>query len=281
MAESNLHTNRFEELCSGYVLNALSPLEREEFEALLREADAEQRELYVELQSAANQLAFSIEPGEPAESVKAALLDSIQTMPGAEAAESEPADTLAPSEDADESTKYFGLAASFALLIISLSLLFYTFTLSSELGERQNLIENQQSRITALQNQLAQRNELLAILESRNIDMIVLAGMEANPNGYGKVIWDHQHDRALLQVSNLPPIPEDMQYQLWIIQGNRPISAGLFAIHDPRKDAFFKIEQMGPADEQAARAFAVTLEPKGGMPQPTGDMYLMGNIDGE
>ncbi|MDX1585868.1 MAG: anti-sigma factor, partial [Balneolaceae bacterium] len=94
---------------------------------------------------------------------------------------------------------------------------------------------------------------------------------------YGKVIWDPASNRALLQVSNLPAVPSDKDYQLWIIKNNKPVSAGVFAVNDPARDSFFKIEKM-TASERAADAFAITMEPKGGMPQPTGDMYLMGNM---
>lgn len=272
MANESRHTDRFEDLCTGYVLNALDAEEREAFKAMLSEASEEQRKLYSDLQTAANQLAFTIERGEPAGRVKERLLEHIRS-----GRQHEVAETRAKSEGS-----YFAIAASFALLLISLSLLFYSFNLTRQMTEKDREIENQQVQLSSLQHELRQKEELLSILESREVDVVSLTGMEASPNGYGKIVWDPKNNQALLQVSNLPAIPSDRDYQLWIIKNNKSVSAGIFSISDPEKDTFFKIEQMDPpVDEQSTGAFAVTLEPKGGMPQPTGDMYLMGRMDNE
>ena len=75
----------------------------------------------------------------------------------------------------------------------------------------------------------------------------------------------------------LPTLPSDKDYQLWLIKNNTPVNAGIFSVSS-QDDKFFKIEQMADISEQSANAFAVTMEPKGGMPQPTGDMYLMGKM---
>src|SRR5699024_1921291 len=169
------------------------------------------------------------------------------------------------------------IAASFALLIISAALVFYTFNLQENLDSKQTIIAEQQTRIEQLEGQVEQKEELLAILAARTVDMVVLAGMEVNPNGYGKIIWDPQKEQALLQVSNLPPTPPDKTYQLWVIKNNNPMPSGLFTVSQTGRNAFFKIEEMPSVSQQEAGAFAITLEPEGGVPQPTGDMYLLGN----
>ncbi|MFH5886038.1 anti-sigma factor domain-containing protein [Halalkalibaculum sp. DA3122] len=269
MGDNSTHNNRFEELCAGYVLNALEPAERSEFEEMLASADPGQRKFYREMRSAANNLAFNTNRVEPSPAVKRNLLQVInEDIEEQESTDREPVDW-----------QKFAIAASFALLLVTLSLLFYAFNLNSELETRNQQLARQEQTITQLETEIEQKNEMLSILGARQIDMVIMQGMEASPQGYGKVIWDAEQQQALLQVSNLPPVPADKEYQLWIIRDNTPISAGLFAVNDPKKDAFFKIEQMEPADKQATNAFAVTLEPRGGMPKPTGDMYLMGNME--
>ncbi|MGK7371369.1 MAG: anti-sigma factor [Candidatus Halalkalibacterium sp. M3_1C_030] len=278
MAKDLTNKEKFEELCAGYVLNALEPEEREEFEKLLQDASDKERELFHQMQSAANQIAFSVQENQAPEAVRERILDQVKT-------ESKDDDTSltggvsAGSEDSNNFDRTtFAIAASFALLLVTLSLVFYSFNLSTEISSKEEIIEEQQARITELQNDVQQKEELLSILESREVDLVMMSGMEVNPNGYGKIIWDSEANRALLQVSNLPAVPSDKDYQLWIIKNNKPVSAGVFAVNDPQKDSFFKIEEMA-ASEQAADAFAITMEPKGGMPQPTGDMYLMGNMN--
>jgi anti-sigma-K factor RskA len=277
MADQKSHREKFEELCSGYVLHALDEDEQHEFEQMLENASEEERTLYYQMTSAANQLAFTIEKNEPSERLKVRLMNQILSE-SEEVQKPEQQEKITPvKEDEDESFNWrvFAVAASFALLIVCLSLIFYSFNLSSQLSQKESVIEEQQTQITELKNEIQLKEEMLAILESREVDMVLMSGMDVNPDGYGKIIWDSEKQQALLQVSNLPPLPNDKDYQLWIIRDNKPVSAGLFAVHN-QNDRFFKIEQMADVDEQSMNAFAVTMEPKGGMPQPTGDMYLMG-----
>ncbi|MCW9707787.1 anti-sigma factor [Fodinibius salsisoli] len=282
MANEQSHNEHFEELCSGYVLNALDEDERAEFEEMLAEATDEQLRLYQALWSTANQLAFTIERNEPSETLKSRILAQIQadSESSSDEATVTSIDDQKTAEDQDRSFNWsaFSTAASFALLIVSLSLLFYSFNLSSEIDRKETVIGNQETKITELTNELERKEEMLAILESRDVDMVLMSGLEVNPDGYGKVIWDSEKQQALLQVANLPPVPTGKDYQLWLIRDNQPVSAGIFAVNDSSRDNFFKIEEMAQASEQSANAFAITMEPKGGVPQPTGDMYLLGNM---
>lgn len=287
MASENSNNGAFEELCAGYVLQALTADERKEFEQMLTDATEEQQRLYQELQSIANQLAFTVEKSEPSGSLKERLMARVRGESGEdEQRSSTPVSTIDEEhakEKEDEATfswTTFSAAASFALLIVSLSLLFYSFNLSSKINDKESVIADQQAEITELENELRQKEEMLAILESRDVDMVLMSGLEVNPEGYGKIIWDTQNRQALLQVSNLPAVPTDKDYQLWIIRNNEPVSAGVFAVNDTT-DNFFKIEEMADPEEGSANAFAITMEPNGGMPQPTGDMYLLGNMNGE
>ncbi|HEX6981850.1 MAG TPA: anti-sigma factor [Balneolaceae bacterium] len=277
MANQQSHTEKFEELCAGYVLHALNEDERREFEQMLGEATEEERLLYQELWAAANQLSFTVEKDDPPEALKARLMAQIREEAGNETPNVSPVD-LDDKKDNGFNWPAFTAAASFALLIISLSLIFYSFNLSTEINQKETVIAQQQTKITALQNDLEQKEELLSILEAREVDLVMMAGLEVNPSGYGKIIWDSEKEQALLQVSNLPPVPDNKSYQLWIIVNNKPVSAGVFAVNDP-SDNFFKVEKIVNATEQATSAFAVTMEPKGGVPQPTGDMYLYGNAE--
>jgi anti-sigma-K factor RskA len=60
-------------------------------------------------------------------------------------------------------------------------------------------------------------------------------------------------------------------YQLWVVTGGTPISVGLLAPDaSGGGTAFFS----APPDMPDPLAMAVTLEPAGGGPAPTGDPYL-------
>lgn len=290
MGNEKSHTEKFEELCAGYVLQALEEEERKEFEQMLEEASEEERLLYQNMRSTANQLSFAVERQEPSFSLKDELMTEIRS----ESDEGQSQNNVTSIDEDRETDKdssdeiggdekefnwpAFAAAASFALLIITLSLLFYSFNLSSEIQKKESVIAQKETQISELKSELQQKEEMLAILESRDVNLVLMSGMEVNPDGYGKIIWDDEKQQALLQVSNLPPVPENKDYQLWLIKDNKPISAGVFAVNE-EDDKFFKIEKMAEASERSANAFAVTMEPKGGVPQPTGDMYLMGNME--
>ncbi|WP_138430579.1 anti-sigma factor [Fodinibius saliphilus] len=284
MANQQTDSDKFEELCAGYVLHALEEEERKEFEQMLSEASDEERTLYQEMWSAANQLAFTFEPSAPSPELKDRLMDEIRAQE--DKADTKGADNISSIDDTqdpgddDFNWSAFAVAASFALIVVCLSLIFYSFNLSSTITEKEEVIAKKETTITELKSELQRKEEMLSILEAREIDLVMMAGLEVNPSGYGKIIWNAERQQALLQVSNLPTVPEDKDYQLWLIKDNKPVSAGVFAVKD-EKDKFFKIEEMAEATEQSANAFAVTMEPKGGVPQPTGDMYLMGNVNNE
>ena len=55
----------------------------------------------------------------------------------------------------------------------------------------------------------------------------------------------------------------------------KPFDAGTFSV-DASGNGFLEIDSLSEADK--AQKFAVTLEPAGGVPQPTGEMQLLGSL---
>ena len=64
--------------------------------------------------------------------------------------------------------------------------------------------------------------------------------------------------------------------ELWIIAGQTPIRAGLLR---PASDGAVQAIFTTPGDLTKAAAFAVTIEPDGGVLAPTGDKYLVGLVN--
>ena len=107
--------------------------------------------------------------------------------------------------------------------------------------------------------------------------LVSMSGLDVNPSGYGKILWDPVRKIAVLHVS-LPPEAADKDYQLWVIRDKKPVDAGVFQVRYSGQDgALYKIDHLVETDKNHINAFAVTLEPKGGVPQPTGKMYLLGS----
>lgn len=259
MSEEELH-NDFESLCAGYILGALSEEDRLHFEELLEKASPEQKALYREMKQAGDELALSVEPKTPAPDIKRRIMDAID----------EAEETAGPAKSARIIPLNFYRVAAAVLLMVFLGLGFYSFNLSQKVDE-------QQATITQLKDDLERQEQFLDVLAAREVNLIIMGGLEPSPDGYGKILWDSNENRAVLQLANLPPPPGDKDYQLWLIKdGGNPISAGVFNFDEPGSDMFFKVEHLDEAPSPLENTFAVTLEPKGGVPQPTGDMYLVG-----
>ena len=164
---------------------------------------------------------------------------------------------------------WFGYAVVFTAVVIVVALGLYTNSLISRL-------DSQEQQIVALTNDVQAKEELLNILQAPRIDMVFMSGTTTSPSGYGKIIWDTEKKVAIFQVANLPMVPSDKDYQLWIIKDSVTVSAGVFAVQDEReRENYFKVLSLDVAQRSDVDAFAVTLEPKGGLPQPSGQVYLI------
>jgi anti-sigma-K factor RskA len=176
----------------------------------------------------------------------------------------------------------WGLSLAVLVMVVGFSISYYA--LMNTLGMRNVIIQGQLTTINELHNELERKNEILKVLESRRIEVVSMDGLKVNPVGYGKIIWDPDRKIAILQVSNLPKVPKDKDYQLWMIRQKdpTPVSAGVFAVENEQEmEHFFKVQPLDVVDRNEIGAFAITLEPKGGVPQPTGDMYLLGKTSAD
>ena len=145
--------------------------------------------------------------------------------------------------------------------------------------QKNNTIKTQETTIVELTNKIEKDQEILNILSSKKIDIVIMNGLEVNPAGYGKIIFNPADRTAILQVSNLPKTAEDKDYQLWTIQNKKPLDNGIFSIKNDNEKTYFLITNIKVSELNDINAFAITLEPKGGVPQPTGKMYLLGNAN--
>jgi len=113
----------------------------------------------------------------------------------------------------------------------------------------------------------------LAILSTPGAQMVHLAGLEAAPGAVGETFLDPRQGRAVFWAFHLPPPTAGTTYQLWWIGSTGPVSAGTFDV-DARGQGRLEIGRVDHPEE--IQAWAVTVEPAGGVPQPTGAMVLKG-----
>lgn len=292
MALNLMSKQEFLDLCGAYALGALDANELALFLRTAARADAEMKAALSEALKLAAELSLAAPEAEPAPEVRDRLRDRLHARVQAEA----PAPRPARREREPLLGRILGawmrprpaLALAFSMLVATVGLIAYSSSLKGRLEGKdlalldthermRDLADSTRARITALEDSLGRSQALLEVIRARGMQVVMMGGME-DSTGYGKILWDPERKTAVLQVS-LPPEPEGMDYQLWIIRDKQPMDAGVFQVAARGGDGFYRIDRLVETDRKRINAFAVTMEPKGGMPQPTGKMYLMGSIE--
>jgi Anti-sigma-K factor rskA/Putative zinc-finger len=124
-----------------------------------------------------------------------------------------------------------------------------------------------------LERRVAEREATLAAISAPAARVIEMAAARPAAPG-GRMFWDPATDRWTFFAHNLPAVREGREYQLWLITvDQRKIPAGTFR-PDARGSAVMQATYALPAD--ALAAVAVTEEPAGGLPQPSGAVVVAG-----
>ncbi|MGH3148887.1 MAG: anti-sigma factor, partial [Rubrobacter sp.] len=96
---------------------------------------------------------------------------------------------------------------------------------------------------------------------------IALQGTEAASDARAEVLV-LDDDRRIMVAENMPSVPEDQTFQIWVFEGDEPLPSGLMA---PEKATSGSVT----TSLEGADAIAVTAEPAGGSPAPTSDPLLL------
>jgi anti-sigma-K factor RskA len=105
---------------------------------------------------------------------------------------------------------------------------------------------------------------------------IRMVGQEDAPQASANVFMNPRTRSALVFFNHLPATGPEKSYQLWVIRADQPApqSAGTFEVGSEGK-ATLAVENL-PVNTEI-KAFALTLEPRGGVNAPTGPKYLIGS----
>jgi anti-sigma-K factor RskA len=121
---------------------------------------------------------------------------------------------------------------------------------------------------------MAEQRAVLTLLRDPATQVVALAGQAPAPAARARILW-HARQGGLLITAGLPTLAEGKAYQLWAIVGTQaPVPAGTFSV-DAGGTGSLKVPVL-PAVVGTVDVFAVTLEPAGGLPAPSGPMMLVG-----
>jgi len=263
---------KLSELCSIYALGALDGEELREFEAHLKTGCTLCREQIWEYGETVASIPEALPNVSPSQDLKRRIMSQLeQNLANRTVVDFKPATDVRPTKARGWLPWACAVAAGIALTVS----LTRVSSLNRGLAEQQQRLNQQLEQLKDLQRLLSDEKEITQFLKKPDARVTPLGGTEKSPQAAGKILWSAQEKKALFFASNLPLLPEGKTYQLWIIANNKPIDAGIFPV-DPEGNGFLKVPLLSEADK--AQKFAVTLEPAGGVPQPTGDMHLLGSL---
>jgi anti-sigma-K factor RskA len=261
----------FASLTGLYALGALSPTERETFEAHVAGCATCAAEIRA-LSSVNEALAHAAPPAEPSAAVRARLMAAVQG-------------DRKPVPIASTTTKRSTFAvvpwlAAAAAVIVAVGLGAYAnelrgrvTTLEAALFEASQRAATNERLVADARRDAGEARTTLAVLVSPDLARIDLKGQPAAPTASARAFWSRSRG-LVFTASNLPALPQGRVYQLWVLTAQpAPISAGLM-----KPDTEGRVTAMFPTPQDLPQpvAMAVTIEPDGGVPAPTGDKYLVG-----
>ncbi|MGA7783657.1 MAG: anti-sigma factor, partial [Candidatus Acidiferrales bacterium] len=209
-------------------------------------------------------LALAAKPMAPPAAVKSRLMEQLR-------AESSPAHERVESRRQERPRGLFGRwtfawAAAAAVLALATGLLWYQDL------QLKNKMQQALKEAAEAQVKIQNAQKIIEVLQAPDSTMITLASSDV-PQASGKVCYNARLGRLACSTHLTAP-PPDKSYQLWLVpMTGDPVSASVFGANMAWTD------DMWMADVKAgtsAKAFAVTLEPAGGMPLPTGPKVLIG-----
>jgi anti-sigma-K factor RskA len=251
---------RMEEQASLHVLGALSEAEAREFKKQMH-ADPELQAYVSSLSVATGALAGETPVVEPPPQLRAKILAQVG-----------PKQKVLPLPER-KTGLWFWLPWAFAICLAVVCFGFYV-----QNGPLRYLVRLQASQIDDL-NRLAQSLEsatnslnqtVLALQETNRLANLRIAMLNSlvpdAPKAVAVSLWDNQKQNGVFVAQNLKALPADRDYELWVIDGDKPVASGVFHVDESgaiRVD--FKPSQL----IKVASVFAVTEEVKGGVASPT------------
>jgi anti-sigma-K factor RskA len=272
------------ELAPLYVIGALDEKTTRDLEASLHVATQEQRRVVAKWLDVAALLPQALPLQTPPDHVKERVLTRIaeeaQKTPIEIAVEESTMKEVADRAEkkvlpfvqprrAESRTARWILIAATALLAFTSA---YLFNQNTKLARERDHMARERDDLSRA---LAMSREEVDGIVSPWTKVIAMVG-EETPEANAKVVWDTKANQWVIHIFNLPPPPSDKQYQLWYVTKKAKISAWVFSTDEQGRTV---LKLTLPTEALAGlAATAVTLEPKGGSPQPTGKFYLKASI---
>lgn len=241
-----------------YALGALDGEDKQALEAHLHTCPACQQQLAAARQRTAV-IGLAAPPATPRSQVKAALMDRVR------AAKQSPIRQAAPSKTGK---KRWGLRFSLGFGLATALLAFATYEFAKQDLDRGKQLKQLQAQLSESAAALQAMGQVTGAPDSAQITLLQ---QPDGPPGQAHMLYNARMGLGVYSGQIAPP-PSGKCYQLWLVPSSgAPVSAGLINANQQNGAVVVRL-----TPGLAPKAFAVTLEPYGGRPQPTGPMVLVG-----
>jgi anti-sigma-K factor RskA len=266
------------ESLAAWAIGALRDQERREVDAHL-EACPMCREEAAAFAAVPLALAGSAAMDVPGPVIRARLVSHVNAQPGAAPRETQALEAPVPPSRTSPAP-WLAVAASLILAaylgVDGVRLRNQLATLTRELQEARAAAAATEIRLASLQQAADKSQSAFAVLSAPDVARIDLAGQPGSAAGAsGRAFWSRARG-MVFSATALPPPPPGRTYQVWVVTAQpAPISAGLI---EPDPNGRVNVVFATPSDIPQPVAVAVTLEPAGGVPAPTGPKVLVGMV---
>ena len=256
------HNERFEELAALQALGLPLAEEAPDFARHLEEGCPTCEDLLADFRLAASALSVGAPLRRPRPQTRERILAAVSGSPPS---------AVSPIRPAAASRAAWWLAAAAAILFVFV--LWDDARLRRQREDLRSQTAELSGELSRAQAAAARRDLRVRVLESDDVKVLFLGGKDPQPSARAKVFWSEKAKTGVILASNLARLPADKQYELWVFAQGKPIAAGVF---DADTSGRALVESKNLPSIAAAQNFAVTVEPRGGVAQPTGPIVLVG-----
>ena len=254
---------------AAYALGVLDAAERTAFEAHLAtcaECTADVRQLRL----AAGALAHGVPQVSPPPSLRARIMGQVSFAAPPAAA------SAVVVHDRRGLPAWLQIAA---MLVVGAGIFVYAQRMQARVSNLEAQLQQAQAQVATADRQTAELRTVafraqsaMGVFAAPDVARIDLAGQAVAQTARARALWSRQRG-MVFTVANLPALPPGRVYQVWVVTAQAPVSAGLLT---PDASGGGSVYFETPVDILPPVAVAVTLEPAGGVPAPTGERYLIG-----
>jgi hypothetical protein len=151
--------------------------------------------------------------------------------------------------------------------------------LQSRFTTLEHQAQDASQKIDALSKVLNERIQLERVLDAPDLQVTRLGPIGPTAGAHAVIVMSKASGDTVLRVNGLDAPPSGKVYELWWITKQKgPVEAATFSA-ESGKEVLTRVDPPPVGDRVLASA--VTLEPAGGVPKPTGVMYLKGSPERE